>query len=451
MDVLSLRGRALAPERKFLGGGPIVYWMSRDQRAQDNWALLAAAHLAKEHRSRLEVVFALAPTFSGATWRAYDFLLRGLRETEADLATLGISFTLLVGDPGEIVARYINERNVAALVTDFDPLRVKRAWKDAVVSGTSVPVYEVDAHNIVPAWVASTKKEFGAYTLRPKIHKLLSKYLTDIPKLAALGTSLLPQTDWVHAAASIHADRTVRPVEGISPGALAARNALRTFIDRGLEYYDTKRNDPLADGQSGLSPYLHFGQFSAQRVAWEVHRSFAPLSAKEAFLEELIIRRELSDNFCLYEPAYDSPDGFPDWAKKTLAEHASDPREYVYTLEEFESATTHDRLWNAAQREMLVRGKMHGYMRMYWAKKILEWSKSPEEAMDIAIRLNDKYELDGRDPNGYVGIAWSIGGVHDRAWFDRPVFGKIRYMNAGGCAKKFDVKAYIARWSQLSP
>lgn len=173
--------------------------------------------------------------------------------------------------------------------------------------------------------------------------------------------------------------------------------------------------------------------------------------AKRAFLEELIIRRELSDNFCFYNEDYDNFKGFPEWAKKTLQKHKNDKREYLYSAIEFERALTHDELWNAAQMEIVRKGKMHGYMRMYWAKKILEWSESPEKAMEIAIYLNDRYGLDGRDPNGYTGIAWSIGGVHDRAWNERKIFGKIRYMSHGGCKSKFDVEKYIEQIKKIPP
>jgi deoxyribodipyrimidine photo-lyase len=238
-------------------------------------------------------------------------------------------------------------------------------------------------------------------------------------------------------------------VRRITPGEKAAGKALQNFLKYGINDYEERRNDPSLEGQSGLSPYLHFGQLSSQRVALEVMKSNASKQSRDAFLEELIIRKELSDNFCFYNPNYDSFDGFPAWARKSLDEHRKDKREYRYALEQFEHAGTHDDLWNAAQNEMVIRGKMHGYMRMYWAKKILEWSESPEEAMETAIFLNDKYELDGRDPNGYTGIAWSIGGVHDRAWGERPVFGKIRYMSYHGCKSKFDVKAYIEKVNNL--
>ena len=195
-----------------------------------------------------------------------------------------------------------------------------------------------------------------------------------------------------------------------------------------------------------MSPYLHFGQISAQRVALDVKAFQGNKESEAAFLEELIIRRELSDNFCLYNSNYDSFEGFPNWAKETLNKHRKDKRDFIYTKEEFELAATHEYLWNAAQTELVITGKMHGYMRMYWAKKILEWTKSPEEALSIAVYLNDKYELDGRDPNGYVGCAWSIGGVHDRAWTERNVIGKIRYMNLNGAKRKFDVEEYVMKF-----
>jgi deoxyribodipyrimidine photo-lyase len=217
------------------------------------------------------------------------------------------------------------------------------------------------------------------------------------------------------------------------------------FLEKRLEKYSEERNDPNASAQSDLSPYLHFGQISAQRVALEARRFDSNIAAQEAFLEELIVRRELSDNFCYYNARYDAFDGFAEWARKTLDEHRSDPRPYLYDVDTLEATATHDELWNAAQTEMMVTGKMHGYLRMYWAKKILEWSPSPEEALAAANYLNNKYELDGNDPNGYVGVAWSIGGVHDRAWSEREIFGKIRYMSLSGCKRKFSVDKYVAR------
>ncbi|RJP21244.1 MAG: deoxyribodipyrimidine photo-lyase [Candidatus Abyssobacteria bacterium SURF_5] len=434
------------------GRGPIIYWMSRDQRAEDNWALLFAQEQALELKAPLCVVFYLAPQFLGATVRQYTFMLAGLHEVEQALAKKNIPFLLLTGSV-EAILQFSRKVRASALVTDFDPLRVKRQWKEKVAKRLAIPFFEVDAHNIVPCWIASPKQEYSAATFRPKLKLVLPDFLHEFPRLRKHPYSWLgkhAKIGWSKAAASLQLDQTVGEVRWLTSGARAARSCLKFFLSEKLALYPVRRNDPTADGQSNLSPYLHFGQISAQRVALEVRDSVAPESAKQAFLEELIVRRELSDNFCFYNPQYDSAEAFPKWAKKTLAEHQNDERQYVYSLEQLEQARTHDELWNASQLEMMKTGKMHGYMRMYWAKKILEWTRSPEEAMQIAIYLNDRYELDGRDPNGYTGIAWSIGGVHDRAWPSRPIFGKIRYMSYGGAKSKLDVKAYIQKVGALN-
>ena len=427
--------------------GPVVYWMSRDQRVRDNWALLHAQDLALRHRAPLAVAFCLVPEFLGATARQYGFMLRGLEEVEHGLAAKGIPFFLLTGEPRTVLPAFLNKNKAGLLVADFDPLKIKRAWKNSVARAIRFPFHEVDAHNIVPCWTASPKMEYGAYTLRPRLQRLLSSYLTDLPRIKKhphLWPVSTVKTDWSRVHRRRMLDISAGEVSWIIPGERAALRAFKRFIATTLDGYDDDRNDPNRGGQSNLSPYLHFGQLSAQRVALEVLRADVRETSREAFLEELIVRRELSDNFCFYAPDYDGPKGFPAWAQRTLARHLGDKREQVYTLKEFEEARTHDDLWNAAQLEMVKRGKMHGYLRMYWAKKILEWSRSPAGAMKTAIYLNDKYELDGRDPNGYAGIAWSIGGVHDRPWGERKVFGMVRYMSEKGCQSKFDVRAYIA-------
>ena len=428
------------------GRGPVAYWLSRDQRARDNWALLHAQNLARERKVPLLVIFCLAPRFLGAALRHYDFMLTGLAETAQELEKYRIPFHLVHGEPAEEVPRWTKDHEIGLLVTDFDPLRLKREWKKKVAQSLAIPLLEVDAHNIVPCWLASPKQEWAAYSFRPKIHRALEEFLTPFPSLLKhpfpareKGTSIDPPK----LLDSLPLDRTVPPVTWLSPGEQAARKHLQRFLSEKLAHYDRDRNDPTRDGQSDLSPYLHFGQLAPQRVAMEVKEKKAPRASKDAFLEELIVRRELSDNFCYYNRDYDRFQGFPDWARKTLDDHRADEREYLYSLKEFEEARTHDPLWNSAQLEMVHRGKMHGYLRMYWAKKILEWTASPEEAQEVAIYLNDRYELDGRDPNGYVGIAWSLGGVHDRAWGERRIFGKVRYMSYKGSAGKFDVQAYI--------
>ncbi len=435
------------------GRGPIVYWMSRDQRTKDNWALVFAQEQAVRMRRPLVVVFCLVSGFLNAGLRQYVFMVKGLMKVERRLAENNIPFRLLQGPPGVVLTSFCEESHAGLLVTDFDPLMIKRQWKDSVREGLGIPIYEVDAHNVVPCWVTSQKAEFGAYTIRPKILRVLDEFL-DRPRSirrhrSAWDDGCVP-TPWDRVLRDLPAGHPVEEAKWIEPGEEAGLAALRRFITTGLERYEKERSDPSKEGQSNLSPYLHFGQLSAQRVACQVRNTRVGEAAREAFLEELIVRRELSDNFCLYNPAYASIQGFPRWAAATLDHHRSDRRDYVYNLGEFEKGMTHDELWNAAQLEMVRRGKMHGYMRMYWAKKILEWTESPEQAMDTAIHLNDKYELDGRDPNGYAGIAWSIGGVHDRPWGERAVFGKIRYMSYNGCKRKFDVGAYIEKVRDFS-
>jgi deoxyribodipyrimidine photo-lyase len=423
--------------------GPVVYWMSRDQRVNDNWALLFASELAQKNNSPMAVAFCLSPQFLGATSRQYHFMLRGLKEVEQNLKHLNIPFFLIHGNPEKEIPYFLNNNDACALVSDFSPLRINRDWKKKVADRVEVPFYEVDAHNIVPCWFASPKQEWAAYSFRPKVHRLLAEFLEEFP---ATQEHPFPwkadvENDWQAAERSVKADAFSK-VNWIEPGEREAIEHLAYFVNQKLSRYDSDRNDPTLEGQSNISPYLHFGQISAQRVALQV---LATMQEPSSFLEELVVRRELADNFCYYNAHYDQFDGFPNWAKETLREHQKDRREYIYTQKEMEAAQTHDDLWNAAQMEMVHKGKMHGYLRMYWAKKILEWTQSPQDALQVAIYLNDRYELDGRDPNGYTGIAWSIGGVHDRAWKERAIFGKVRYMSYKGASGKFDVKAYIQK------
>jgi deoxyribodipyrimidine photo-lyase len=425
--------------------GPVVYWMSRDQRYADNWALLFAIERANSLNKPLLVVFALTNSCPGSNARHYSFMLKGLIELNDSLNNAGIGFSVLKGEPYDTIPSFLHDFDASLLVSDFDPLKVKRSWKAIINERISISHIEVDSHNIVPCRLVSSKIEFGAYTIRPKINKLLNSFLTEFP-LPELSNRIQSETiDWLEIENWLAFDTSVKPIDWLQPGSKAAFDVLYRFLQKGLEGYSIKRNDPLQNGQSNLSPYLHFGQISAQRVAIEVSKADVPMADKSAFLEELIVRRELADNFCFYNPDYDNIKGFHQWATNTLQKHVADEREFLYTTSEFENGLTHDALWNAAQIELVQTGKMHGYMRMYWAKKILEWSESPQQAMDFAILLNDKYSIDGRDPNGYTGIAWSIGGIHDRAWSERPVYGKIRYMNYNGCKRKFDVIGYIKK------
>ena len=450
--------------------GPVMYWMSRDQRLQDNWALQLAQEKADAHGAPLIICFVLNQ-FLNAPLRHYAFMMEGLAELAKQSAALGIPFVVLRGEPGKVLPTFIKKAGIGELVTDFSPLRTGVQWRSEVAEAVDIPFIEVDAHNIVPVWVASPKSEFGAYTFRPKLQRLLPSFLEEFSVIHAQSKervepwfstvrSTLREVefewggstiDWEHLTSTLPCDRSVPPVTWLKSGESDARTALFEWIDHRLPGYAERRNDPTLDAQSHLSPYFHYGQLSAHRVALEITRlKEKELQLKDdidAFLEELIVRRELSDNFCFYNLDYDQPTAWPAWAKQTHDLHRSDSRDVVYSLEQLEHAETEDRAWNAAQLELVRNGKMHGYMRMYWAKKILEWTSTPEEALRFTITLNDKYSLDGRDPNGYVGAQWSIGGVHDRSWFERPIFGKIRYMNENGLRRKFKIETYIQRWS----
>lgn len=426
--------------------GPVVYWMQRDQRAFDNWALIKAQNMAIEMHQPLLVVFCLLESFLGATRSHFDFMLKGLIETANHLKEKSISLAVLVGTPEDILPQFLTKIDAGLLVTDLNPLRISQEWKEKVTKNLKITFIEVDAHNIVPVFKASDKQEFGAYTIRPKINRLLESYLVPFPEIQRHPFELDEESKVAlkhllleNSLPKFERYKSISKVSGIISGSNAAQQVLENFIKFKLPQYHLS-NDPNKDVCSGLSAYLHFGQISGQRVALDVIRSGIPANE---FLEELIVRRELSDNFCYYNKNYDNVLGFPNWAKETQLIHREDIRTWIYTLEQLENAKTHDDLWNASERQMTIQGRIPGYLRMYWAKKILEWTTSPEEAMHIAIYLNDKYQMDGRDPNGYTGIAWALGGLHDRAWAERPVYGKVRYMNYNGCKRKFDINEYI--------
>uniref|UniRef100_A0A8C5X769 Deoxyribodipyrimidine photo-lyase n=1 Tax=Malurus cyaneus samueli TaxID=2593467 RepID=A0A8C5X769_9PASS len=433
----------------------IVYWMCRDQRVQDNWAFLYAQRLALKQELPLHVCFCLVPKFLEATIRHYRFMLRGLQEVAEECAELNISFHLLLGYAKDVLPTFVVEHGVGGLVTDFSPLRLPRQWVEDVRERLpeDVPFAQVDAHNIVPCWVASPKQEYSARTIRGKIHAQLPEFLTEFPPVVRHPyppscPSQVPPIAWEACYSSLQVDHTVKEVEWATPGTAAGLAVLKSFIAERLQSFSTHRNDPNKEALSNLSPWLHFGQVSTQRAILEVqkHRRKYKESV-DAFVEEAVVRRELAENFCYYNENYDSVQGAYDWAQTTLKLHAKDKRPYLYSLQELEQGTTHDPLWNAAQLQMVREGKMHGFLRMYWAKKILEWTRSPEEALQFAIYLNDRYELDGRDPNGYVGCLWSICGIHDQGWAERAIFGKIRYMNYAGCKRKFDVDQFERRYA----
>lgn len=448
MKVNTQRVRSLNAVVGKVATGPVVYVMTREQRVHDNWALLYAQEKAQELGVSLEVLFVIGPMFLHGTARHNNWMITSLQDVEGELHKLQIPFSVQHGEWGKVLPEFVAKYNVSALVFDFNPLQPVRQWRDTVAKKLTIPVYEVDARNIIPCWHASDKQEYAAYTFRPKVHKLLPEFLEDFSALRKqVSSKNVPKPDW-EALAHVRSWDIQAPIPNwIVPGEKAALKILQDFIEHRLSGYAHKRNDPNQAGVSHLSPYLRWGNISSQRVALEIKKQRGISGDdKEAFLEELIVRRELSDNFVFYNPAYAKVSGAHAWAQKTIAEHAKDKRDYVYTYEQFKTATTHDDLWNAAQLQMIQEGKMHGYMRMYWAKKILEWTPDVQTAIDYALKLNDTYELDGRDSNGVTGVMWSICGVHDRAWNERAIFGKIRYMNDKGCTRKFDTKAYIAKY-----
>ena len=429
-------------------GETVIYWMERDQRVDDNWAFIVASEISKKHNKQLVIIFNYDTEFYGNELRRFDFLTKGLEEVELECERLNIPFIFTHGDSHDKITKQIEKINASSLITDSNPLKPIKKAKSEIAKKVNLQFLEVDAHNIVPVWIASNKEEFGARTIRGKLNHLLEEYLTDFPKIEKQiqGKIKFVKNDFEKTSSELKLDLTVKPISWIKPSSNAAFEVFQNFIDKKLKTYGDKRNDPNKNVISNLSPYFHFGQISAQRVAY-IMQSLSDNPNTKVFLEEMVIRRELSDNYTFYNDNYDNFNGFPNWAKISLNTHREDKREYLYLSSEFETNSTHDPLWNAAQTELATTGKMHGYMRMYWAKKILEWTKSPEEAQNVAIYLNDKYALDGRDPNGFTGIAWSIGGVHDRAWFERSIYGKVRYMNFNGAKRKFDIQEYITNFS----
>jgi deoxyribodipyrimidine photo-lyase len=346
--------------------------------------------------------------------------------------------------------RFLEEVDAAILIGDENHCREPERWRQVLAKRLGIPFWTVDADVVVPSSLFS-KHFYLLHHFRPKLYAELGKYLErekDPP----------PQKEWKRKVAGHrigeditqgfrHLDRSVKPVDNFMGGSGAARSRLKKFIAEGLKDYSTWRNHPELDGTSQLSPYLHFGHIGPSTILLQIEEAVKkggiPQEARDSFVDELVGWRELAVNFVKFTPNYDSWECAEPWAKKSLLEHVEDRREYRYSLQELEQARTHDELWNAAQMQMVLTGWMHNYMRMYWAKKILEWTPNPATAFEYAVILNDRYELDGRDPNGYAGIAWAIGGKHDRPWFERPVFGTVRYMSSTSTRKKFDAIRYI--------
>jgi len=433
-------------------GSYVLYWMQQSQRAQFNHALEYAARRANERDQGLVVGFGLTDAYPEANERHYAFMLEGLAETARALHARGIKFVLRAGEPDEVALGLAARASL--VVCDRGYLRHQRRWRDRVAKDAGKSVVQVESDVVVPVEAASDKAEFAARTIRPKLRGAWPAFL------AGLGATTLKRASLSLRVASeldprrpdrlldgLKIDRSVSRVRRFRGGASQARTRLRRFLRSDLEGYRDARNDPADPQCSNLSPYLHFGQISPLEIACKVEAAKSGDEAdRAAYLEELIVRRELAANFVRYTPAYDSYDGLPEWARKTLAAHEGDDRPVRHARAALERAQTEDDYWNAAMHEMRATGYMHNYMRMYWGKKILEWSETPRDAYATALYLNNKYFLDGRDPNSYANVAW-IFGLHDRPWQERPIFGTVRYMNARGLERKFDIQAYV-RWAQ---
>ncbi|MGH9537102.1 MAG: deoxyribodipyrimidine photo-lyase [Terriglobales bacterium] len=440
-------------------GGPpandgrcVVYWMQRAQRASDNPALNLAVKVANELGKPVVVFLAPVPFYPHANLRHYRFLAEGIPDIAEELSKRNIGFVLRAY-PEHSLLKFCDEVRPAMVVGDENPMREPERWRVTVAKKIRVPLWTVDADVIVPSKLL-LKEQFAARTIRPRIHALLDEFMAPQKNLTAhvrwnpprgLG-SLRPDEDFV---TGWKLGGSVPPVAAWHGGSKRALGLLRGFVRNRLADYPGARNHPEQNGTSRLSPYLHFGHLGPHTVALAVQESNAPARAKAAFLEQVIVRRELSVNFVRFNPAYDSIECLEPWAQRSFSKHARDARSVVYSEQQLEQGATHDPLWNAAQKQMVLTGWMHNYLRMYWAKKILEWSPSVSEAYQRAVRLNDRYELDGRDPNGYAGIAWAIVGKHDRAWSERPVYGKIRYMSPASTGRKFDSRRYIEQIASL--
>lgn len=431
----------------------VLYLMSRDQRLHYNHALSSAQARARATNVPLIVAFALYPTSTKRAEEQALFMLTGLEELNRSLYDYGIPFVVRLGSADAVYHQVCKDYQPAAVYFDMSPLTGPRGHQQHLAETVNCPVYVVDAHNIVPVWQASDKQEYAARTIRPKLHRQLASFM-DEPialkrqdYLSKLIGSDKPDFKQLRQQLSYQPAHTQLAQVG---GEQAAQAALSNFIESRLKKYNEARNDPSQNGLSALSPYLHFGQLSSQfvvaQVQLAVEKDNSLETAAEAYIEEVFVRRELADNFCYYNQDYMSLKGAPDWAQKTLQKHLQDEREHLYDLAAFRACKTHDPAWNAAQRQLIQTGKMHGYMRMYWAKKVLEWSESPEHALKYLIELNDFYSIDGGDPNGYVGILWSVAGLHDRPWGERPVYGTVRSMSYNGLHRKFPIDDYISQF-----
>jgi deoxyribodipyrimidine photo-lyase len=443
--LLELNGAA---ERR---GAYVLYWMQQSQREAFNPALEVAVAAANRLGLPVLVGFGLMDDFPEANARHYAFMLEGLAETAGRLRARGIGFLIRRGAPDEVALGLA--RDAALVVCDHGYLRIQKQWRTRVAAAAGTRVLRVEGDVVVPVGLAASGPQVGARALRPKLAALQGRFLVPLrrqrPRHDAHALRLRGDVDLddiPRLLARLPLGRTAVPVTGLRGGYREARARLDAFVRTGLRGYVAARARPAEPQVSMLSPYLHFGQISPVEVALAVRAASAPRADRDSFLEELIVRRELAANFVDNTHEYDRYECLPAWAQRTLALHARDRRPVLYGYEQLAAAGTHDDYWNAATREMLATGYMQNYMRMYWGKKVLEWSASAREAYAVLLQLNNTYFIDGRDPSSFANVGW-VFGLHDRPWPERPVFGNVRYMNAAGLERKSDIKAYARRWN----
>jgi deoxyribodipyrimidine photo-lyase len=440
--------------KRCVKGNYVLYWMQQSQRVEENPALEYAVHVANALRLPVVVAFGLTANYPEANLRHYAFMLEGLREVRRQLAKMGILFVIRHSEPSKVALRF--GRHAAVIVCDRGYLRHQKMWRAQVADEAGCLVEQVEGDVIVPVELASDKREFSARTFRPKVLRLQHLFLgllhTERPAIpsTALGIDSLNLEDEDAVLAALPIDTGIKPVLALAGGTHKAKERLSRFMRYHLPGYAENRNRPDMEYLSHMSPYLHFGQVSPVYIARKIHSSRnGTIKDREAYLEELIVRRELSFNFVHFADDYDRFSSLPAWAQTTLRQHTGDRRSRVYTRSEMEEARTHDPYWNAAMNEMKWTGYMHNYMRMYWGKQILAWSRTPEMAYQTALELNNKYFLDGRDPNSYANIGW-IFGLHDRPWPEREIYGTIRSMTPGGLKRKADPDSYVRRIARLT-
>jgi deoxyribodipyrimidine photo-lyase len=432
-------------------GKHVLYWMQASQRTRFNFALEYAVGRANELGKPLVVCFGLMDDFPEANERHYAFLLDGLADVHDGLRDRGIKFVVRHGPAYDAALHF--GRHASLIVCDRGYTNHQKKWRDRVADAAGRLVVQVESDVVVPVDEASQKHETAARTIRPKIHRLWDRYLVDLkpgkvqhPSLSLDVAGNLDVTAGRALLKKLKLDTSLEPVDRFTGGETAAQKILADFTKHELSGYSENRNEPAGQHSSTMSPYLHYGHISPVQIALAVKQQAGiPADDRDSYLEELIVRRELSMNFCQFEPRYDRYEAIPSWAQKSLAEHRNDKRPHLYTRKQLQAAETHDPYWNAAQIEMAKTGFMHNYMRMYWGKKILEWSATPQEGFDTTLRINNRYLLDGRDPNSFANVSW-IYGTHDRPWGPaRAIFGLVRYMNAAGLERKFDIDRYVAR------